>query len=210
MTQEVFMSVIVVDYNAGNLTSVMNALLHIGVNAKSSSSPDEISKAQRLIFPGVGAAKSAMQTLLHTGIGDAIKAVVKAGNPVLGICIGCQIILDESEENGGVKTLGLIPGRAVRFKNEPNLKIPHMGWNQVEFTREHFIAKGIRSGSEFYYVHSYYPKVSSEYTFATTTYGTQTFPGIIGKDNLVATQFHQEKSGDVGLAMLKNFCNWNP
>ena len=129
------MAITVVDYNAGNLTSVMNALKYIGADAKVSRDPDEIAKATRLICPGVGAAASAMETLTRTGIGDAIKAVVKAGNPVLGICIGCQIILEESEEDGGVKTLGLIPGRAVRFKDEPGLKIPHMGWNQVNFTR---------------------------------------------------------------------------
>ena len=131
------MAITVVDYNAGNLTSVMNALKFIGADAKVSRDPAEIAKATRLIFPGVGAAASAMETLSKTGIGEAIKAVVKAGNPVLGICIGCQIILEESEEDGGVKTLGLIPGRAVRFKDEPGLKIPHMGWNQVNFTREH-------------------------------------------------------------------------
>ncbi|MBO5533617.1 MAG: imidazole glycerol phosphate synthase subunit HisH [Fibrobacter sp.] len=200
--------IIVVDYNAGNLTSVMNALAHIGADAKSSRDPDVIAKATRLIFPGVGAAASAMETLTKTGIGDAIKTVVKSGNPVLGICIGCQIILEESEEDGGVKTLGLIPGKAVRFKDEPGLKIPHMGWNQVNFTREHPIMKGIKNGSDFYYVHSYHPVVPAEYAFAETTYGTQTFQGIVGKDNLIATQFHQEKSGDVGLAMLKNFCDW--
>ena len=202
--------IIVVDYNAGNLTSVMNALSHIGADAKSSRDPEVIAKATRLIFPGVGAAASAMETLTKTGIGEAIKTVVKAGNPVLGICIGCQIILEESEEDGGVKTLGLIPGKAVRFKDEPGLKIPHMGWNQVNFTREHPIMKGIRSGSDFYYVHSYHPVVPAEYAFAETTYGTQTFQGLIGKDNLIASQFHQEKSGEVGLTMLKNFCDWVP
>ena len=204
------MSVIVVDYNAGNLTSVMNALARIGADAVSSRDPEVIAKATRLVFPGVGAAGSAMETLTRTGIGDAIKAVVKAGNPVLGICIGCQIILEESEEDGGVKTLGIIPGKAVRFKDEPGLKIPHMGWNQVEFTREHPIIKGIRSGCDFYYVHSYHPEVPAEYAFAETTYGSQPFQGMIGKDNLVATQFHLEKSGDVGLKVLENFCNWNP
>ena len=204
------MSVIVVDYNAGNLTSVMNALSCIGVDAKSSRDADEISKATRLVFPGVGAAASAMETLTRTGIGDAIKTVVKAGNPVLGICIGCQIILEESEEDGGVKTLGIIPGKAVRFKDEPGLKIPHMGWNQVNFTQDHPIMAGIRNGSDFYYVHSYHPVVPAENAFAETTYGTQTFQGLIGKGNLVASQFHLEKSGDVGLKVLENFCNWNP
>ena len=104
--------------------------------------------------------------------------------------------------------MGLIPGKAVRFKDEPGLKIPHMGWNQVNFTREHPIMKGIKSGSDFYYVHSYHPVVPAEYAFAETTYGMQTFQGMVGRDNLIATQFHQEKSGDVGLVMLKNFCDW--
>lgn len=202
------MAIIVVDYNAGNLTSVMNALAKVGADAKSSRDADEIAKASRVIFPGVGAAASAMETLTRTGIGDAIKTVVKAGNPVLGICIGCQIILEESEEDGGVKTLGLIPGKAVRFKDEPGLKIPHMGWNQVDFTREHPIMEGIPSGSDFYYVHSYHPVVPADYAFAETTYGTQRFQGLIGKDNLIASQFHLEKSGDVGLKVLSNFCNW--
>ena len=202
------MSITVVDYKAGNLTSVMNALRHIGVDAKVSDDAEEIAKATRLIFPGVGAAASAMETLTRTGIGEASRMVVKAGNPVLGICIGCQIILEESEEDGGVKTLGLLPGKAVRFKDEPGLKIPHMGWNQVNFTREHPIMKGIRSGCDFYYVHSYFPQVPAEYSFAETTYGTHTFSGLIGNGNLVASQFHQEKSGEVGLAMLKNFCEW--
>ena len=202
------MSITVVDYKAGNLTSVMNALRHIGVDANVSDDAEEIAKATRLIFPGVGAAASAMETLTRTGIGEAIRMVVKAGNPVLGICIGCQIILEESEEDGGVKTLGLLPGKAVRFKDEPGLKIPHMGWTQVNVTREHPIMKGIRSGCDFYYVHSYFPQVPAEYSFAETTYGTQTFSGLIGKGNLVASQFHQEKSGEVGLAMLKNFCEW--
>lgn len=202
------MSVVVVDYNAGNLTSVMNALEKIGAQAQSSRDPEVIAKATRLIFPGVGAAASAMDTLTKTGIGEAIKSVVNAGNPVLGICIGCQIILEESEEDGGVKTLGLIPGRAVRFKDEPGLKIPHMGWNQVNFTREHPIMAGVRSGCDFYYVHSYHPVVPAEYAFAESTYGTQTFQGLIGRDNLIASQFHLEKSGDVGLKVLDNFCNW--
>lgn len=204
------MSLIVVDYNAGNLTSVMNALEKIGAEAKSSRDPEVIAKASRLVFPGVGAAASAMETLTTSGIGEAIKTVVKAGNPVLGICIGCQIILEESEEDGGVKTLGLIPGKAVRFKDEPGLKIPHMGWNQVNYTKNHPILEGVPSGSDFYYVHSYHPVVPAEYSFAETTYGTQTFQGLIGKDNLIASQFHLEKSGDVGLKVLSNFCSWNP
>lgn len=201
---------VVVDYGAGNLTSVANALYHIGETPTISRDPGVIAAADRLVFPGVGAAGSAMNTLTQTGIGEAIAAVVKKGNPVLGICIGCQIILESSEEDGGVKTLGLLPGKAVRFKDEPGLKIPHMGWNQVNFTKQHPIFAGIESGSEFYYVHSYHPLVPAEISFAETTYGTQTFQCAVGRDTLIATQFHLEKSGEFGLKVLKNFCNWNP
>lgn len=201
-------NLVVVDYGAGNLTSVANALCHIGETPTISRDPAVIANADRLVFPGVGAAGSAMNTLVSTGIGDAIATVVKKGNPVLGICIGCQIILESSEEDGGVKTLGLLPGKAVRFKDEPGIKIPHMGWNQVNFVRPHAIFEGIESGSEFYYVHSYHPQVPAEIALAETTYGTQTFQCAVCKDNLVATQFHLEKSGEFGLRVLKNFCGW--
>ena len=202
-------SFIIVDYNAGNLTSVMNAFAHIGVRAKPSKDPDEIAKASRLVFPGVGAAASAMKTLTDSGIGEAICSVVRAGNPVLGICIGCQIVLCSSEENGGVKTLGLIPGCARRFKDEPGIKIPQMGWNQVEFLQNHPLFDGLESGRDFYFVHSYHPaEVPAANAFAKTTYGSQTFTSAVGDGNLFATQFHLEKSGDVGLQVLKNFSKW--
>lgn len=203
-------SLIVVDYGAGNLTSVLNALSYLGLSATASRDPSVIARASRVIFPGVGAAGTAMQTLNETGIGQAIVDVVKAGCPVLGICIGCQIILDSSEENGNVKTLGIIPGRTVRFRNEQGIKIPHMGWNQVNFTRPHPVFKGIESGSNFYFVHSYHPAdVPSLSVFAETTYGSQTFTSALGKNNLIATQFHLEKSGAAGLQVLKNFSEWD-
>lgn len=202
-------SIIVVDYGAGNLTSVFNALSFLNIQAKVSRNPEEIASAEKIIFPGVGAAGSAMQVLTNTGIGEAVSTVVKKGRPVLGICIGCQIILDSSDEDGGVPTLGLLHGKAVRFKDEPGLKIPHMGWNQVCYTKEHPIMKGIPDGSDFYYVHSYHPLVANENAFAETTYGSQTFQCIVGKENLIATQFHLEKSGSIGLQVLKNFSSWN-
>ena len=196
---------IIVNYGAGNLTSVFNALNYLGIESKISAEPEKIENAGKIIFPGVGAAKAAMENLHGTGIGEAVRNAVKKGTPVLGICIGCQIILESSEEDGGVECLGLLEGRAVRFKNEPNLKIPHIGWNQVDFIKEHLIFKGIPSGENFYFVHSYYPDVTQHTAYATTTYGTQTFPCIIGKDNLIATQFHLEKSGEIGLQVLENF-----
>ena len=201
---------IVVDYDAGNLTSVLNAFAHLGVVVKASRDPKEIAEADRLVFPGVGAAKSSMETLEKSGIGKAISQVVARKCPVLGICIGCQIILNSSEENGGVDTLGLIDGKAVRFQNEAGIKIPHMGWNQVELLKLHPLFEGIPNNSDFYFVHSFHPaKIREENALSKTTYGSQTFTSAVCKENLVATQFHLEKSGDVGLRVLKNFSTWS-
>jgi len=196
---------LIVDYGAGNLTSVYNALKHLGIDSEISAEPGKIERAGKIIFPGVGAARAAMENLNRTGIGEAVRNAVKRGTPVLGICIGCQIILESSEEDGGVPCLGILDGKAVRFKNEPNLKIPHIGWNQVNFVKEHPIFKGIPSGSNFYFVHSYHPALDESNVYGLSVYGSQTFPCLIGKDNLIAAQFHLEKSGDVGLKMLGNF-----
>lgn len=207
---------IIVDYGAGNLTSVYNALKYLHIDSEITDDPKKIETADKIIFPGVGAAKAAMENLNRTGIGEAIKNAAKKGTPILGICIGCQIILDSSAEIGiavgavpcgspEVQCLGIIPGQAIKFKSEPDLKIPHIGWNQVNFTKEHPIFKGIPSDSNFYFVHSYHPNVSEEYIYGKTTYGSQTFPSLIGKDNIIATQFHLEKSGELGLQVLKNF-----
>jgi glutamine amidotransferase len=201
---------IIVNYGAGNLTSVYNALSYLGIESKVSAEPKEIENASKIIFPGVGAAQAAMENLNKSGIGEAIKKAFERQTPILGICIGCQIILDESEEDGGVKCLGLLQGKAVRFKNEPNLKIPHIGWNQVDFAKEHPIFNGIPSGSNFYFVHSYHPSVNDiSQVYGTTTYGEQTFPCIVGTCNLIATQFHLEKSGELGLQVLKNFSTFS-
>jgi glutamine amidotransferase len=198
---------VIVDYGAGNLTSVYNALNYLGIKSQISNEPEKIEKADKIIFPGVGAAKAAMENLNRIGIGEAVKNAFKKGTPVLGICIGCQIILESSEEDGGVQCLGLLAGKAVKFKSESNLKIPHMGWNQVNFTEKHPVLKDIPNGSNFYFVHSYhYDSYDTDVIYGTTTYGSQTFPSIIGRDNLIATQFHLEKSGEAGLKMLENFC----
>lgn len=196
---------IIVDYGAGNLTSVYNALKYIGVSCKISSDPKEIDAAEKIIFPGVGAAAAAMENLNKTGIGNAIKNAFVKGVHILGICIGCQIILESSEENNNTKCLGLLQGKAIRFKDEPNLKIPHIGWNNVSIIKEHPILKGIPNNSYFYFVHSYHP-ITSSTVYGVSSYGTQEFPSLIGKNNLIAAQFHLEKSGEIGLTMLENFC----
>lgn len=201
---------IIVDYHAGNLASVLNAFGHLGISVKASSDPSEIAEADRLVFPGVGAARTAMETLETSGIGKAIFQVVERKCPVLGICIGCQIVLRSSEENGGVECLGLIDGKAVRFREEPGIKIPQMGWNQVHFLKRHPIFEGVPDGCDFYFVHSYHPdEIAAENSLARTTFGSQNFVSAICRENLVATQFHLEKSGDVGLRVLENFSAWS-
>jgi len=197
----------ILDYKAGNLTSVLNALTHLGIKSEISNSPAKIENASKIIFPGVGAAAAAMENLEKSGLGKALEIAFRKGTPILGICIGCQIILESSEEDGGVKCLGFLNGHAARFKNEENLKIPHIGWNQVHFTKEHPIFAGIPDNSNFYFVHSYAPAdCTPSAIYGTTTYGTQTFPCVVGNgSNLIATQFHLEKSGSIGLEVLRNF-----
>ena len=198
----------IVDYGGGNLTSVFNAFASIGVASKITSDPEEILQASRIVFPGVGAAGASMEVLKDRNLDQAFVAAVNKGIPTLGICVGCQIILDSSEEDGGTSCLKLMPGKAKRFQQEEGLKIPHMGWNQVHFSQDHHIFKGIENGSDFYFVHSYHPVVENSISLATTEYGTQTFASVLVKQNLIATQFHAEKSGRMGLQLLKNFSTW--
>jgi len=198
------MRVGVVDYNAGNLTSVETALARIGAQYLISSDPQALLACDRLIFPGVGHAASAMENLNTSGLGEMIKDFFKTGKEILGICIGSQILLEKSEE-GDTPTLGLIPGRAPAFPPTPGFKIPHMGWNQVKHGNSHKIFHRIPESSSFYFVHSYYPAPSeSSHALAWTQYMID-FVCALGRDNLVATQFHPEKSGEVGLRLLANF-----
>jgi glutamine amidotransferase len=198
----------IVDYDAGNLRSVKRACDAMGMDSVLSKDPDAVSRADRLIFPGVGAAKSAVDTLGRTGLGEAIRAVHARGAPVLGICLGAQIILEESEE-GDVRCLGLLPGRTRRFRpTDPRLKVPHIGWNDVRVERSHPLLAELQPGDEFYFVHSYYPApLESERVYATTDYGGP-FCCALGKDNLFAVQFHPEKSGPLGLEVLERFARW--
>ncbi len=199
----------IIDYNAGNLRSVKRACDAVGIESRLSSDPDLIAKAEKLIFPGVGAAQSAMHTLNHSGIGEALRTAHGRGIPILGICLGTQIILDGSDE-GDTPTLGLIPGRTRRFQlQDATLKIPHMGWNQVNVLQPHPLLAGIDPGDEFYFVHSYFPApASATHVYATTDYGGA-FPCALGRENLFATQFHPEKSGRFGLALLARFAKWD-
>lgn len=205
----------IVDYRAGNLTSVKRALDSVGAASRITADPDEVRRAERVVFPGVGAAGAAMRALRETGLDQVLREVVAGGAPVLGICIGCQVILDSSAENE-TTCLGLIPGRVEAFPaglsdgQGARLKVPQMGWNAVELVREHPLFQDLPDGAEFYFVHGYYPRpAAQEYVFGQTDYGFR-FASIIGRDNLMGLQFHVEKSGRPGLQILKNFCAWKP
>lgn len=201
----------IIDYRAGNLTSVRLALEHIGAQCEITSDPARILAADRVIFPGVGAAAAAMRNLRELRLLDTIETVVADGKPFLGICLGTQIILEFSEEDGGTPCIGLLPGTVRRFApTDPLCKIPQMGWNAVELSRGHPVMAGIEDGSEFYFVHSYYPAPTDPgYVLGRTEYAGVRFASIIGKGNLIAAQFHPERSGRIGLMLLGNFARWD-
>jgi len=201
--------VTIVDYNAGNLRSVQRACDAVGIRSELTQDPEAVARASQIIFPGVGAARSAMETLGRTGLGDAIRAAHARGTPILGICLGAQIVLERSEE-GNVATLGLLAGMTVRFRLvNPRLKVPHIGWNEVAVTRPHPLLAGIEPGDEFYFVHSYYPKPTNPECVCATADYDGPFCCALGQDNLFATQFHPEKSGPLGLALLERFVRWD-
>jgi glutamine amidotransferase len=198
----------IVDYNAGNLRSVKRACDKVGLDSQLTQDPDAVARASKIIFPGVGAAASAMEMLHRAGLDQALHVAARKGTPILGVCLGAQIMLDRSEE-GDVALLGLIPGVTRRFKlADPSLKIPHIGWNQVHVRKSHPLLDGLKPSDEVYFVHSYYlDPASPTNVYATTDYGRD-FCCAIGRDNLFATQFHPEKSGPVGLALLERFSRW--
>lgn len=201
----------IVDYKAGNLTSVKLALEHIGVECEITDQASRISKAERIIFPGVGAAAEAMRNLTELGLIETLKGAAEIGTPFLGICLGTQIILEYSEEDGGTPCIGLIPGKVRRFTPaDPMCKIPQMGWNTVKFAKPHPLFTGIEDESEFYFVHSYYPSPENEkYILAETEYADVKFASIIGEKNIFAMQFHPERSGRIGMRILENFSRWD-
>lgn len=204
----------IIDYQAGNLTSVARALDYLGFKWIISSDPEVLASCERIVFPGVGAAGSAMKSLQRLELDVFLKERFQEGIPLLGICLGTQIILEESMEDEGTKTLGLIPGRVYRFPDpllygEERLKVPHMGWNKVKWIRDHPVIANLDPDFEYYFVHSYYPVIESELILGMTFYGIN-FASALAYKNLVAFQFHPEKSGRPGLEILKNFGKWVP
>lgn len=191
----------IVDYRAGNLTSVKLAFNALGAETVISSDPEVIRSAERVVFPGVGAAASAMASLRELGLTEAVRDAASSGRPFIGICLGMQILFDHSEEDGGVDLLGVLPGKVRRFPDVAGFKVPEIGWNDVQTDgAERFI----RSGDEFYFVHSYYAELNP-FTVGRTSYAGVEFTSAVRKGSLFATQFHPEKSGRVGLALLKAF-----
>ena len=202
----------ILDYSAGNQTSVRRALDYLDIPCEITADPEKISASQGLIFPGVGAAGQAMDELRSNGLDNVLKDQVKAEKPLLGICVGCQILLDYCQEND-TKALSVIPGECKLFdaslkdENGEPIRVPHMGWNSLNVKKTgDKLLTGVDPDAEFYFVHSYFPAPDEKYVIATTTYGME-FCSVLGREGLWAVQFHPEKSGRPGLMLLKNFFN---
>jgi glutamine amidotransferase len=196
---------VVVDYDAGNLRSVQRAIEAVGLQALVTSDPREIEQAQALVLPGVGSAQDCMRKLSSRGLATPVIDYADSGRPFLGVCVGLQLLFDGSEEGGGVPCLGILPGTVRRFPATDGRKVPQIGWNAVRFRFDHPLLAGIPSDSYFYFVHSYYAEPAEmEITIGEAEYGVD-FAAIIASENVVATQFHPEKSADSGLRIYQNF-----
>ena len=197
------MKLVIVDYGAGNLHSVAKAVQAQGVRPLITTSARYLDEADALIVPGVGAAEDTMSNLRRCGLVEPIKDYIESGRPFLGVCMGQQALFESSEENGFQECLGVLPGKIVRLPD--NQKVPHMGWNRVRQLKDHRIFDGIEDGAYFYFVHSYVPQPDDpSITIGETDYGVK-FASVVARDNVVATQFHPEKSGETGLRMYANF-----
>ena len=195
----------IIDYGMGNLRSVQKALEAVGSGATITSDPDVVRVASKVILPGVGAFADAASELKRTGLGEAFVEAVRAGKPCLGVCLGLQLLFELSEEDGLHEGLGLLPGKIVRFPANAGVKVPHMGWNTLDVRRSIPLLEGVGPSPSVYFVHSYHAVPSDRAdVIAESDYPTP-FAAIVGRDNLVACQFHPEKSQSVGLRMYANF-----
>lgn len=201
--------VALVDYGMGNLRSLSNALKAVGADLAVTSDPARVLEARRVVLPGVGAFGRCMAELRERSLLAPVERFLDSGRPLLGICVGFQVLFDESTEHGSHRGMGRVPGRIERF-DEPDLIVPHMGWNSVAIRQPHPLLDGIESGAHFYFVHSYRPRlVPDSASLATSDYGSE-FVCAVASDNLAGVQFHPEKSGPVGLRLLSNFLSWSP
>lgn len=195
----------IIDYGAGNLHSVKNALDFLGADNIVTGNKEEILNADKVILPGVGAFGDAMKCLEERGLVETVKAVAENGKPFLGICLGLHLLFEESEESPNVKGLGIFKGKIVKIPDNGNLKIPHMGWNNIRITKDSKILKNIGNEPYVYFVHSYYVEAEDESVVSAYTEYGQRLDIAVEQGNVFATQFHPEKSGDTGMEILKNF-----
>ena len=194
----------IIDYDAGNLKSVEKALLFLGEEAKITSNAEEILGADKIILPGVGAFGDAMEKLNTSGLSEVIREAVKRKIPLLGICLGLQLLFEASEESPGVDGLSVLKGKIKRIPDKEGFKVPHIGWNSLKINPESKLFAGIPEESYVYFVHSYYLKAEEPIVAATTDYVVD-IHAAVEKEHIFACQFHPEKSGDIGLKLLKNF-----
>ena len=197
----------IIDYGAGNLQSVKKAFDFIGAESVITDNPEIINSCDRILLPGVGSFGDAMDSMHKSGLVETVKQNALSGKPFFGICLGLQLLFEESEESPGVKGLGIFKGKIKKFSSDMGLKIPHIGWNSLEIKQKDTLFKNVPENSYVYFVHSYYLHAEDEEDVATVTnYGID-FHSAVGKNNIFATQFHPEKSGDVGLQILRNFAS---
>ena len=197
----------IIDYGVGNLFSLKSSLRAIGIDADYTGNPAEIRKADKLILPGVGAFRDAREALRSTGLDRVVQEEAGKGKPLMGICLGMQVLFDRSYEYGEYEGLGLIPGEIVPMEGRipKDLPIPHIGWNELALKQPSPLMKNTANGDYVYFVHSYYAETPAEYVIATTDYGVE-MTAAVQKDNVYGCQFHPEKSSEVGLSILKAFC----
>jgi imidazole glycerol-phosphate synthase subunit HisH len=197
----------IIDYDAGNLGNVTRAAKRAGLSVSVTRNPEEIRAASALILPGVGAMEDAMNHLSAYGLDKILKEETEKGKKLVGICLGMQALYEVSEEGGNIPALGLLPGRIARFP-KGDLKVPHMGWNELRIHRPHPVLEGLPPRAHVYFVHSFYKTPGdSEDVIASADYGV-TVPAVVGRDNILGFQFHPEKSGDVGLRIWENLAHW--
>jgi len=200
------LNVAVVDYDAGNTLSVTRALEKAGARVDLTPDPERVARAEAVVLPGVGAFGDCVRKLEARGMDEACREVIAGGKPFLGVCVGLQVLFEGSDESPGIEGLGVLPGMVVRFE-AGDLKVPHMGWNQLDVAREHPLFDGL-DGEAFYFVHSYYPDPADRgVVLGTAEYGTR-FCAAAGRENLAAVQFHPEKSSRAGLELYENFLRW--
>jgi glutamine amidotransferase len=197
----------ILDIEMGNLRSLCNAIDSLGVDSRVVREPSVLAEVSRVLIPGVGSYRAAMGNLTRLGFVDPLRRFAAAGKPVLGICLGMQVLSTRGEEGGAVPGLALIPGDVVLMEPD-SLRLPHVGWNSVSFRSPHPVLEGIRDGKDFYFVHSYEFRCAPEHSYAETSYG-RPFSSIVGVGNVLGVQFHPEKSQRNGLQLLENFCRWD-